>query len=65
MLINTTPELVPWEKLGNLTIEGVVKSLLEGDPGQVVGITDLHLVLGHIGVVGGDTEGHLGNWDNT
>ena len=55
MLINTTPELIPWEKLGNMTIEGVVKSLLEGDLGQVIGITDLHLVLGHVGVVGGDT----------
>ena len=55
MLINTTPELFPWEKLGNLTIEGVVKRLLEGDLGQVTGITDLHLVLGHVGVVGGDT----------
>ena len=65
MLIITTPELVPWEKLSNLTIEGVVESLLEDDLGQVVGITDLHLVLGHVGVVGGDTESHLGDWDNT
>ena len=65
MLINTTPELFPWEKLGNLTIEGVVKRLLEGDLGQVAGITDLHLVLGHDGGVGGDTEDHLGHWDNT